>query len=149
MNASPKFRLTPLAALLGLMALSGCATKEFVQQEVSAVDSRVSSRIDSLQNLLNAASLRIASNDTKIKGAEERLGKAELGATQLGQRIDSNLDGLNKANARIDGLAGDMAAPCAASRDCGDSPGRRACTPRSSRHRSRRRSRSSWRTRRS
>lgn len=109
MNASPKFRLTPLAALLGLMALSGCATKEFVQQEVGAVDSRISSRIDSLQNLLNAASLRISSNDTKIKGAEDRLGMAEQGATQLGQRIDSNLDDLNKANARIDGLAGDMA----------------------------------------
>ncbi len=107
-RAIPRTRLAPLAALvsMSLLALSGCATKEFVQQEVGVVNSR----IDTLQNLLNTASQRIDGNSVRLNHADIRLGQAEQNATILGSRIDGNLAGLVGANHRLDGLADELAA---------------------------------------
>ena len=64
----PNTRLTPLAILIsiGLMNLSGCATREFVQQEVNGVNSR----IDTLQSLLKEANQRIDGNGVRLNYAE-------------------------------------------------------------------------------
>ncbi len=104
--AFPRTRLTPLATLVSvsLLALSGCATKEFVQQEVGVVGSR----IDTLQNLLNTVSQRIDGNSVRLNHTDIRLGQAEQTATTLGSRIDGNLAGLASANHRLDGLSGDL-----------------------------------------
>lgn len=107
-RAFPKTRLAPLAALvsMSLLALSGCATKEFVQQQVGGVNSR----IDTLQNLLKEASQRIDGNSVRLNYSEARLGKSEQTAAVLGKRIDDNLAGVASANHRLDGLSGDLAA---------------------------------------
>jgi len=105
-SAFPRTRLTPLATLVSvsLLALSGCATKEFVQQEVGVVGSR----IDTLQNLLNTVSQRIDGNSVRLNHTDIRLGQAEQTAITLGSRIDGNLAGLASANHRLDGLSGDL-----------------------------------------
>ncbi len=105
--AFPRTRLTPLATLVSvsLLALSGCATKEFVQQEVGVVGSR----IDTLQNLLNTVSQRIDGNSVRLNHTDIRLGQAEQTATTLGSRIDDNLAGLVAANHRLDGVSDDLA----------------------------------------
>jgi outer membrane protein OmpA-like peptidoglycan-associated protein len=104
----PKIRLKPVVALvllsLGAVSLSGCATKEFVEQEMGVM----SHRIDTLQNLLNAANQRIEGNSTRIHNSENRLGQAEQTSAALGTRIDANLAGLAGGNKRIDNLTSDL-----------------------------------------
>jgi outer membrane protein OmpA-like peptidoglycan-associated protein len=106
-NAFPKFRPAPLAALvtLSLLALSGCATKDFVQQEMGGVNGR----IDTLQNLLKEASQRIDGNSVRLNYAEARLAKSEGAAALLDKRIDDNQANLAAASQRLDGIGGELA----------------------------------------
>lgn len=104
-HACPMTRLTPLA-VLSLLMLSGCATKDFVQQEMAVVNSR----IDALRESVSTASQRIDGNSVRLNQSDTRLARAERTATDLGGRIDDNLAGLAGANRRLDGLAVDLTA---------------------------------------
>lgn len=100
-----------LPALIAL-TLGGCATKEFVQQEVGMVNNR----INDLSSLLGNTNRRIDSSVIRIETTEKRINGAEQGARELllradqtqadlhktGQRIDSVAEGLKAANQRID-----------------------------------------------
>jgi len=107
-RAFPKTPFSPLAVLvsMSLLALSGCATKEFVQQEVGGVNSR----INTLQSLLKEASQRIDGNSVRLNYSDIRLDQAEQTAATLGRRIDDNLAGLVSANHRLDVHSDDLAA---------------------------------------
>ncbi|MDD5364602.1 MAG: hypothetical protein PHR30_04620, partial [Gallionellaceae bacterium] len=67
-----------LPALIAL-SLAGCASKEFVQQEVGGVNQR----IDQLQAMLSVASQRIDTNTQWLSETEGRVGKTETGQTAL------------------------------------------------------------------
>lgn len=118
-NASPRTPRLLLPALVAL-SLTGCATKEFVQQEVALVNKRIAG----LEGLLDQAGQRINANVARIQASEGRLGKAEADAAALNGRLDQtqvdlagatrNLAGLqvglNEASQRIDVHAVEIAA---------------------------------------
>ncbi|MEW6677630.1 MAG: OmpA family protein [Pseudomonadota bacterium] len=107
----PHARRLLLPALL-VLALPGCATKEYVQQELAWVNSR----LEGIENTLGHADKRINANTSRLSATESRLGKAEqdaaaldrkLGETQQDLAATNNnvaglLMGLNAANLRID-----------------------------------------------
>ena len=103
MNApvQPRTRLSLLAIFIPL-ALAGCATKEFVQQEVGGVHKR----IDDLSALLSAANQRIAENGGRIGSAEVRLSNAEQVAASLSRRVEQAQTGLADAGRRIEDVYG-------------------------------------------
>jgi len=93
-----------LLPVLAAMILGGCATKEFVQQEMSLVGTR----IDTLENLLNAANQRIEKNSGRINDSEGRLTLAEQSAITLAKRSDETAAGLAGANQRMNSIADDL-----------------------------------------
>ena len=107
-NAARRLLLPALITL----ALPGCATKEYVQQELAWVNTR----LEGIENTLGHADKRINANTGRLKATEDRLGKAEndaaaldrkLGATQselegTNRNLAGLLVGLNAANLRID-----------------------------------------------
>lgn len=100
MSTHPKTRLLLLPGLVAL-ALGGCATKEFVQQEVGVVNTR----IDELSSLLATTNQRIDAHMTRIGAAENRILAAEHSAKALGQRLDQTQAGLAEAGQRLDGVS--------------------------------------------
>ena len=97
------FLRTPRLLLPTLVALSltGCATQEFVQKEVSAVNERISG----LESLLGKADQRIETNLIRIQAYEWRLGLAEQSATKLNKRLDDTQTDLASANQNVAGLS--------------------------------------------
>lgn len=107
----PPGRRLLLPALVA-MSLSGCATKEFVQQEMALVNQRI---VD-LENTLGHADKRINAGIARIQATEERIGKSEQAAATLTRKVEETqsslagaqqnlaglLVGLNTANQRID-----------------------------------------------
>jgi peptidoglycan-associated lipoprotein len=93
-----------LLPVLAAMILGGCATREFVQQEVSTVGKR----IDSLEGLLSSANLRIDGNSSRIRDSESRLALAEQHATVLAKRSDDIEAGLSSTRQSLVGIAGDL-----------------------------------------
>jgi len=93
-----------LMPVLAAMILCGCATKEFVQQEVSTVGKR----IDSLEGLLSSANQRIDGNSGRIRDSEGRLTLAEQHAAVLTKRSDATEAGLASAQQRMTGIASEL-----------------------------------------
>lgn len=93
-----------LLPVLAAMILGGCATREFVQQEVGTVGKR----IDSLEALLGSANLRIDGNSGRIRESEGRLSLAEQHAAALSKRSDAAEAGLASTQQRMTGIAGDL-----------------------------------------
>ncbi|MBI5329110.1 MAG: OmpA family protein [Betaproteobacteria bacterium] len=100
MIARPPYAPLLLSALVSLV-LGGCATKEFVQQEVGVVNQRV----DELKGLLHNTNQRIDTSFTRIEAADKRIGGAEQNARELGQRSDALKSELTQAGQRIDSVA--------------------------------------------
>lgn len=108
-----------LLPLLVALALGGCATKEFVQEEVGVVNRR----IDELSSLLGNANRRIDGHVVRIEATEKRIVNAEMGSRDLsqradqaqaeivrtGQRLDGVADGLKAAHQRLDNHGADIA----------------------------------------
>ncbi|MGQ9862815.1 MAG: OmpA family protein [Thiobacillaceae bacterium] len=97
----PRTRLTLLAALITL-TFAGCATKEFVQQEVGGVNKR----IDELSALLSTAKQRIDDNSGRIGSTEARISNAEQVAAFLSRRVEQVGTGLTDAGKRIEDVTG-------------------------------------------
>ncbi len=93
---------------LAIMALWGCATKEFVQQEVGAVNSR----IEELQARLMAANSRIDFNGERLSGSEARIGKVEATTGSISNSLADSKKGLDHAHQRLDDLLEDMGKAC-------------------------------------
>lgn len=95
------YLLTPV---LVAMLLGGCATREFVQQEVSLVGKR----IDGLEGMLATARQYIDGNSLRIRDSENRIIQAEQNAIVLAKRNDGTQAGLESANQRMNSLAGEL-----------------------------------------
>lgn len=95
------YLLTPI---LVAMLLGGCATREFVQQEVSLVGKR----IDGLEGMLATARQYIDGNSLRIRDSENRIIQAEQNAIVLAKRNDGTQAGLESANQRMNSLAGEL-----------------------------------------
>lgn len=93
-----------LLPVLTAMLLGGCATREFVQQQVG----QVGQRIDGLEGLLKAANLRIETHGSRLLESEGRLVVAEQRATWLSQRNDETQAGLEGAKQRLQVIAGEV-----------------------------------------
>ena len=104
--------------LIGLLALSGCATKKFVRQEVGALEPKITEvsnankenaeRIDAVdrraqQGIQNAAAANTAAQaaDTKAAQAGQAAQAADTKATQAGQAAQTAQQGVQTANNRI------------------------------------------------
>jgi outer membrane protein OmpA-like peptidoglycan-associated protein len=98
-TAFPPSRLLLLPVLVAL-SLTGCATKEFVQQEVALVNQRI---VD-LENTLGHADKRIKASAARIEATEARIGKAETEAVALNKRLDATQADLAGANQNVAGL---------------------------------------------
>lgn len=98
-TALPPTRLLLLPALIAL-SLTGCATREFVQQEVDAVNKRIAG----LESLVGQAGQRIDANVSRIQATEGRLGRAEQDAAGLNKRLDATQADLAAANQNVAGL---------------------------------------------
>jgi outer membrane protein OmpA-like peptidoglycan-associated protein len=88
---------------LAVMSLGGCATKEYVQQEVGALNQR----IDELQARLASANGRIDQNSARLRDSESRLGGIEQSGQQLATRFDQTVRRVDKAEADLAGT-GDL-----------------------------------------
>ncbi len=82
------------------LALTGCATKEFVQQEMDGVNKRIAG----LESLLGQADQRISANVTRLQDTEGRLSQAEGTAAGLGKQVETTQADLAAANQNIAGL---------------------------------------------
>jgi outer membrane protein OmpA-like peptidoglycan-associated protein len=90
-----------LLPLLLVLALGGCATKEFVQEEVGLVHRR----IDDLGGLLGKANQRIDGQLVRIEATEKRILNTEQGARELGQRADQTQGELARTGQRLDAVS--------------------------------------------
>jgi outer membrane murein-binding lipoprotein Lpp len=85
--SQPLTKILPLSlVLVGSLALGGCATKDFVRQEVATV----SQRVDALE-------ARLQTTDATAKQALAEAQSASGQGQNNGQRID-------QLNARVDGI---------------------------------------------
>lgn len=98
-TAFPPTRMLLLPALIAF-SLTGCATKEFVQQQVDAVNKRIAG----LESLVGQAGQRIDANVSRIQATEGRLGRAEQDAAGLYKRLDATQADLAAANQNVAGL---------------------------------------------
>lgn len=89
-----------LLPVLVALSLTGCATKEFVQQEVALVNQRI---VD-LENTLGHADKRIKASTARIEATEARIGRAETEAVALNKRLDATQSDLAGANQNLAGL---------------------------------------------
>jgi len=101
--------------LVGVMALSGCATKKFVRQEVGALEPKITEvsnankenaeRIDAVdrraQQGIQGANTAAAAADTKATQAGQAAATADTKATQAGQAAQTAQQGVQQANNRI------------------------------------------------
>lgn len=90
-----------LLPLLVALTLGGCATKEFVQEEVGVVNRR----IDELSSLLGTANRRIDGHVVRIEATEKRIVNAEMGSRDLSQRADLAQAEIVRTGQRLDGVA--------------------------------------------
>ncbi|HET9629797.1 MAG TPA: Lpp/OprI family alanine-zipper lipoprotein [Novosphingobium sp.] len=90
----PLTKIAPVVAIAAAsLGLSGCATKQFVREQVGVVNARV----DTLEQRLNA-------NETATRQAQSEAQAAGTAAQGANQRID-------QLNARVDGLEQRMMKP--------------------------------------
>lgn len=95
----PPARRLLLPTLVAL-SLSGCATKEFVQEQVELVNQRLAG----IENTLGYADKRINTNTARLQTTEERIGKAEQGAVALDKKITATQSDLEGANRNLAGV---------------------------------------------
>lgn len=104
-------RLSLITSMV-LLSLSGCVSKEYVQQEVGTMNKRIddlstalaaaNQKIEGDSQRINISELRISQVETNAIGLTQRADQTETGLKQAGQRIDSVNDGLKATNQRLD-----------------------------------------------
>ena len=99
----PQSRLLLLPVLV-VFTLGGCATQEFVHQEVG----QYGERLRNLESWLSTITQGIDTNAHRIMEAEARLDRVERTSTSLGGRLDETLAGIGGANLRIERLVADL-----------------------------------------
>lgn len=100
----PPSRHLLLPVLISL-ALGGCASQEYVQQEIGVVNKR----IDELSGKLATAYQRIDGNALLLLDSDKRVGASQLSVNGLNQRIDAIAAEMQASNARLQANAGEIA----------------------------------------
>src|SRR5262245_37980154 len=80
-SSNRRFSVLGVLILVGMMALSGCATKKFVRNEVNAATGRLEPRITEVDNKVKEAGERIDAVDRR---ATQGIQAADQKATQAG-----------------------------------------------------------------
>lgn len=104
-SRTPQSPLLLLPVLVGL-ALGGCASKEFVQQEVGVANQR----IDELSGKLATAYQRIDGNALLILDSNKRIGATEQSGVALNQRVDTTQASLAEAGQHIETVSANLEA---------------------------------------
>lgn len=102
-NHQPQYHHLLLPALIAL-ALGGCATQEYVHQEVG----QYGERVKGLESWFNAINQGMDSNANRIRDAETRIGRVEKANTSLVARLDETRGDLAGAGQRVNRLASDL-----------------------------------------
>lgn len=101
----PQARLLLLPALIA-MALGGCATQEYVHQEVGQYNQRISS----LESWFGGITQGIDANAKRVGATEARMDRIEQSGASLAARLDANRGELAGVATRLDSLAAELAA---------------------------------------
>jgi outer membrane protein OmpA-like peptidoglycan-associated protein len=102
-EVQPMSRLLIMLAMMAL-GLGGCATQEFVRQEVGQQDERVSG----LEAWFKAINQGMDVNANRIRDAEARLGRVEHADTVTAARLDETRQGLLLNGQRLDRMTSDI-----------------------------------------
>jgi peptidoglycan-associated lipoprotein len=103
-NIQPTFRLLLLPTLIAF-TLGGCATQEYVHQEVG----QYSGQIKNLEAWFNSITQGMDANANRMREAEARISRVEQAGSSLVARLDETRTELNGAGQRMDRLANDLA----------------------------------------
>jgi|GEM_PF-161494 len=106
----PPYRLLLLPVLISL-GLGGCASREYVEQELARVNQRIAGLETTLGKQLEAQGARIQAAEAQIKTveprflvAESRLAKGETDMATLGRRLDATQSDLAATSQNTAGL---------------------------------------------
>jgi outer membrane protein OmpA-like peptidoglycan-associated protein/outer membrane murein-binding lipoprotein Lpp len=89
---------------MSALGLGGCASQEFVRQEVG----QQSERVSSLEAWFKAINQGMDANANRIRDAEARIGRAEQAGTAAVARLDETRQELQFNGQRLDRLVGDI-----------------------------------------
>lgn len=120
-SSNRRFSVFGLHVLLGMMALSGCATRKYVRQEVGALETRITEAANAARELgerIDAVDRRAQQGITAAQAADQRAGQAQQAAqaaAQAAQAADRKADtanqGVQQANNRINTLESRIVTP--------------------------------------
>ncbi len=102
-NARPSSRPLLLMAMIAL-GLVGCASQEFVRQEVG----QQSERVSGLEAWFKAINQGMDANANRIREAEARIGRVEQNGAAAAARLDETRQELQMNGQRLDRVAGDV-----------------------------------------
>lgn len=94
-----------LLPILVATALGGCATQEYVHQEVGQYEQRISA----LESWLSTITQGIDGNGKRLGAMETRLDQVEKSGASLAARVETTQSGLLAADRRVDKLNADLA----------------------------------------
>lgn len=102
-NAQPLSRSLLLVVMIGL-GLGGCASQEFVRQEVG----QQSERVSGLEAWFKAINQGMDANANRIRDAETRVVRVEQAGSAADTRLDATRQELQLSSQRLERLAGDV-----------------------------------------
>src|SRR3990172_8639792 len=106
-----KFSTSGLLALVGLMALSGCATKRYAREQAAALEPRITEvananrenaeRIDAVDRRAQQGIANAATAQTAAQAADQRAGQAQQAAQGADQRAGQAQQAAQTANQAV------------------------------------------------
>src|SRR5262245_54398528 len=116
-SSNRRYSVFGMLILVGVLALSGCATKKFVRQEVSGAEGRLTPKITEVDNRVKEAGERIDAVDRRatqgIQAADQKATQAgaaaqaaDTKATNAQRTADTATQGVTQANTRITAVEG-------------------------------------------
>jgi outer membrane protein OmpA-like peptidoglycan-associated protein len=111
-SSNQRYSVFGVLILVGMLALSGCATKKFVRTEVSGAEGRLNPKITDVDNRVKEAGERIDAVDRRatqgIQAADQKATQAgaaaqaaDTKATNAQRTADTATQGVTQANTRI------------------------------------------------
>jgi outer membrane protein OmpA-like peptidoglycan-associated protein len=111
-SSNRRYSVFGVLILMGMLALSGCATKKFVRTEVSGAEGRLNPKITEVDNRVKEAGERIDAVDRRatqgIQAADQKATQAgaaaqaaDTKATNAQRSADTATQGVTQANTRI------------------------------------------------
>jgi OOP family OmpA-OmpF porin len=116
-SSNRRYSVLGVLILVGMLALSGCATKKFVRTEVAGAEGRLNPKITEVDNKVKEAGERIDAVDRRatqgIQAADQKATQAgaaaqaaDTKATGAQRTADTATQGVTQANTRITAVEG-------------------------------------------